>query len=344
MNNCIEYLELISAHADDELTESDRTRVEEHLSGCENCSALLELYREISAASIDSCLPAPEALCSGVMAKIQSGEADGDNSESGASSFESRSADSTAVVGNAKKNNVVRMVMTRYLPMAACLALVLISLPRVISNRSGGGQTNQQIPAPMMAEISMESAPAAMMDAPPEVGGGMAGGGDTASSRNAGGFSGFGSDISGAPAPAPSPSAMPQPDSFVEIVIAEDEIGLVKDAFVDEPESPEATGYAEDNDASDSGSISATPAEVEEILREFKDAYAWIEIRGKLPEQLAGYESEPLGEGYQFEVFYKIPSSVAQVIIDEIYVSQGLAILVSNSDSEYAIVLYSHED
>ena len=59
MNKCEEYPELISAYADGELSEPEMMHIKEHLDSCENCSAILELYRGISAAVAESSVRAP---------------------------------------------------------------------------------------------------------------------------------------------------------------------------------------------------------------------------------------------------------------------------------------------
>jgi anti-sigma factor RsiW len=72
VNECAEFVEFISAYADIELSDADKKRVEEHLATCVNCSALLEFYREISAAANESSAPAPDSLRSSVMEKVLS--------------------------------------------------------------------------------------------------------------------------------------------------------------------------------------------------------------------------------------------------------------------------------
>ena len=371
MKNRTEYLELVSAYADDELTESDRGRVEEHLSVNENCSALLDLYREISAASIESCVSAPDALCSGVMDEIRRAEAivaAGTADVAGAADapiVKIETARNAAGAGSAKKNNIIRLALTRYLPVAACLALVLIALPWVINtnDRSGGGQPNELYPMAMMDDAFGSSAPEVMpdaawdaaWDAPAEAGGGMSGRADTADGSMSGeanmagdydlreyptGETGSGGSVSETPpAPSSAPPAEPQPEPGGADAEAEGEAqtgNSFTDATEDDFEAPPLQ-------PAEGGAFFPAPAAAPDILSEYSDAYAWIEIRGPLPDLLAGYTPEPLGGEYRFEMFFKIPSSVAQELIDEIRTSQGIAILVSNRDSEYAIVLYSSE-
>ena len=342
MKNCTEYLELISAYADDELTEVDRRRVEDHLSECESCSALLDLYHEISASGVESGVPAPDALLGGVMAKVLSGEAD---SEADGAYSEIGTRGNAAKTDDKKKNKVVRLMLTRYLPVAACLALVLLTLPWVINtnNRSDGGRTGESGIAPMMADMFDADAPAEIPAPAPaggDMAGGMTGGTDGATSRDAGvfGFDEYNADG----APPPAPSAAPQMESSEEITVTIKE-GEAESVYTEKSDNDTGALF-EPADPADDSSLSLSPTtDARDIFGEFNDAYAWIEVTGPLPKLLNGYKPEPLGDGFSFEMFFKIPSGVAQELIDELRVSQGIVILVNNRDSDYAIVLYSHE-
>ena len=44
---CIELVELLTAHLDDELADDQRERVEVHLAGCRGCSAALDQFRTL---------------------------------------------------------------------------------------------------------------------------------------------------------------------------------------------------------------------------------------------------------------------------------------------------------
>jgi anti-sigma factor (TIGR02949 family) len=127
VNGCAEYIELISAYADGELTDAEKRRLEDHLGACESCSALLDIYREISIATDEACLPAPDALRTGVMEKILSG-------------------DIARLAGNEKRRKTVYIVLSRYVPAAACLAVILLALPWVFG-RGGQNYTASHAPA-----------------------------------------------------------------------------------------------------------------------------------------------------------------------------------------------------
>jgi len=107
MNKCIELSELISVYADGELASTDMRQVEEHLAACKACSALLAFYREISIASEESNVDAPKALCIGVMNRIHGERAN-------------------QAAGEKKRKKGLRLVLTRYAPIAACLVVMLL--------------------------------------------------------------------------------------------------------------------------------------------------------------------------------------------------------------------------
>ena len=171
MNNCDEIMELISSYADDELSQSDRRCVEEHLGVCESCSALLELYREISVAVDESGVPAPEALLDGVMKKVMNEESNaagiwagveaeveaGAGVEAGAETGGEVEAGTGAGAGpdagaeldagadapavdNAGRSKRARVILLRYAPLAACLTIALLAIPWIMNSVERTGQ------------------------------------------------------------------------------------------------------------------------------------------------------------------------------------------------------------
>ena len=204
MNKCAEYLELISAYADGELAEADKLLVEEHLAECENCSAILDLYRGASAAFAESCVPAPEELLGGVMSGIMTDGGVGDGGAEDAGSAGGAGGDS---VNNANtgKGTVIRMVLTRYVPIAACLVLILLTVPRFLDlNRSSdqntsGSRNYSTGETELFIDMPFDEAGGAFSSA-----GAMAGGGYTEAAE---------SSTAQAPAapPMPMPSAAPAP-------------------------------------------------------------------------------------------------------------------------------------
>ena len=105
-NNCIGIAELLCAYADGELEESKKYIVEDHLIICENCSAILKVYSEISSAIDETNISAPEALRTGVMNRIRSEE--------------------THIEEKTKKHRPYFFALTRFAPIAACLLVGLL--------------------------------------------------------------------------------------------------------------------------------------------------------------------------------------------------------------------------
>jgi len=108
MKNCVGIADLLCAYADGEISEANKRLVEDHLAICENCSAILVIYREISSAVDDTNLPAPDSLRIGVMNRIQN--------------------ESTPRVIDSRKlrNKHYQRLLTRFAPVAACLVVMLL--------------------------------------------------------------------------------------------------------------------------------------------------------------------------------------------------------------------------
>ena len=329
MNKCEEYLKLISAYADGELTESEIHRVEEHLTACENCSAILELYRGISDTIAESCVPAPDSLCGSVMEKV----------------IRNRKRVTTT---DLKRRKVIRIALTRFLPVAACLAVVLLALPRVMNvNRSVNDMASYSGGAGSApkSESQMSSSAPAPSAAP-------------GSSKDSGGYSSGGSAISGSGADtAAGGSSMysakgetGEPDAIENI--QEDADYTNKDkpfpsdgsSAVSAPE--ESGGDSErgpalpENPAAGS-QTGEDPQDTMSILNEFEGAYALIEISGELPELLNKYEAMALDGRYNWDVYYEIPREEAQALIKTLAARYGTETDILNENSKYAIVLYS---
>ncbi|MCL2200727.1 MAG: zf-HC2 domain-containing protein [Oscillospiraceae bacterium] len=113
MKNCIEMMELLSAQIDNELSQADSERLQAHLQSCEECSAIMEFYNEISVAASESAAEAPEELCTNVMSQIRSGN--------------------VKKTAPSKRNAIV--YLKRYLPAVAGLAVILTALPFILTNQ-----------------------------------------------------------------------------------------------------------------------------------------------------------------------------------------------------------------
>lgn len=320
MDKCTEYVELISAYVDYQLTEDEMARVEDHLESCENCSALLDFYREISISASKSCVPAPDALRANVMEKVLCCEP-------------------ISKAGNANRQKIVRTILTRYLPVAACLAVILISLPWVINNQglrynemysgsgesanmvvmdtvtAAGGAAAPQAPAMTMpAEAPMPSTPIAPAPESAPVAGD--------SSSMSGGVAPAPEEYAPAPAPSGTVAAEDDADGYAEPGA---EFGSESEAWRNED-----------------GRLPALPQAVvdENTLIAFADAYAWIEINGDLPELLSGYEPEPLNGKTGFNVYFIIPRDVAQVLMKESEGYDGYDFQIKDRGSDYAVVFF----
>jgi len=122
MKNCTDFIDSISAYADGELTVSEILSVDKHLAECESCSALLEVYREITITVTEAGTEPPEALRIGVMNRV----------------INERSPN---LVKNKKNRGHFYFAITRFAPIAACLLVgLLVWQPWVGS--SGGGANN----------------------------------------------------------------------------------------------------------------------------------------------------------------------------------------------------------
>jgi len=338
-------MELISAYADGELSGSDERLVREHLDECESCSALLALYREISVAVDESGVPAPEALRGRVMERVL-----GDNAAQ---------VSTAPAAGNVNKRKQARVMLLRYVPIAACLAIMLISMPWIINTLN---RTSYDSEAP---EVSLLQA--TVYDSPDE---------DNGSMRFAGG-SGTARMEDGAPAPEAAPDAVPElpaaipapseadarlyfdDDNFdgAEFTTgtpvttggeAQSDPSSVDMASPIQPE-PSATSQPTGDDAAWSRNADAEPEAVFDLpmdgvldlLEHFSDAYAWIELTGDLPKMLESYDPEPLDGWLDWEVYYVISRSAAQELIKETHTREGFTLTINHKDGSYAIVLYS---
>jgi len=357
MSECADFLELISAYADGELPEPDRRRVEEHLEACGQCSAILDFFREISVAANESCVPAPGELCGGVMEKVLGGRAAG-NGAAGA------------------RPRLVRTALTRYLPLAACLAVMLISLPWVISNFRGQNFDNASAPEQAALSFTASSATEAPQGQAPEMGGGgpnpfgmelpapasealLPDDGTGAMARDmrgaldTGGGEAYSGEADGAKAVDTDAGGIEA--QRVEAECAEDsgaepgwdKMGVAVDMGDFPQDAPEFSDASLFDDFSAIGSAGEdadwpAPSEVLDALGGFRDAYAWIELTGERPNLLRGQEPKRLPAGSGFEEYYTIPRAAVKDLIEEASASDGidLRVIPINMDGDNAVVLW----
>ena len=125
MNRCKECEMLISVYIDGELSASEKMLVEDHLKSCRDCSALFSLYRDISTSIAQSCAQAPPSLNNNVMKMIKSPlSRDAEHESENPRLSRNRSLVLT------KKQRTKRLILTRYVPIAACLAIAILVLPQ----------------------------------------------------------------------------------------------------------------------------------------------------------------------------------------------------------------------
>ena len=179
MNECAKFQDNISAYFDGELSETDAAGFEAHLEVCKDCSSYLEIYSEISKTINGSFVEAPDALSAGVMDKIIRGDAEADSgrietragvpgvsqADTPTEALTEAPTDGQAITraeilaeeqtaartaSNMKKFKVVNIILTRYLPAAACLAFLLLTIPRLFGT-NGLFNAQENASAPMYA-------------------------------------------------------------------------------------------------------------------------------------------------------------------------------------------------
>lgn len=333
MDNCNEFLELISAYADGEISDADKKAAQVHLETCKSCSAFLELYKEISVAASEAMVTPPPALRIGVMERVL----------------------------REKKDHVRPIVyFKRYLPAVACLAIILLALPWVISNR--------QIPAES-SYTGTTAAPDAFLTAgvPESLTEESGAGGSNGQSEAGAGFGGriFLHDAATQAAPAsPPPISSPFSADIADARGSEDVTAAPRapvsgpfqwaeteaqeempDVMPDIAQTPEISAHAGITGAPEADAM-PLPTDESGFLRTFNEliseAYVWIEIEGELPESLGMLEAEPLGEWSVWDRMYKIPVAEAQTLLAELSQSEDIQITFGDRNSDYAIVLFAY--
>ena len=376
MNNCIEMLELISAYIDNEISESDKTALEAHLSTCESCSAALELYKEMSASISESAISAPESLCGSVMEKILSEKNDVKDS------FVAES-DSKDTENEKNKNNGI-IYFKRYLPAVACLAVILLALPfaLTLNNQAendvampaGEAQPQGRV-AFYSADYSAESQiafPDAEAEAEADEEMAVAGGGA------------WGAHMPTPPADAPvdtqgnlyapAPVAAPEPgevslrpmqdlpdeaprdfedesvqnEVFFALPSAEPPVDIGgMGAAASPPQADVFEVMEQEADVDDSRELMARMddgTDLENILafeELVRNSYVWIEIIGELPPMLRQYQSVQMDGWTVWEQMFRISREQAYELIEELRGQEGIVITQGDNSSEYAVVLFA---
>ena len=132
MAECNKYLVLISCLADGEITESEKNELEMHMAACSSCEAYFKLISIIS--GVQDLAEPPASLVAGVMSAVKT---------------------ASPPVRENNKNNHGRRVY-RWAVLAACLALAIFSVPRLM-DRFGGLSGSSSAPSGANQEIYSQS-------------------------------------------------------------------------------------------------------------------------------------------------------------------------------------------
>jgi len=305
MKNCNDYSEQLSAYYDGELSESDALKVKEHLAVCDSCSALLELYKEISIAADNDIASVPDALCIGVMNTIKAEDLYGPKK------------------AGEKKSNM-RIILTRYMPIAACLAVVLLVWGlwgnmfglrenTFTGNFSFFGRNDAGDPESSQP-IMPSSFDAALPTMLPSADADMGGTDEDIHTRD--NMSGQGIAPEGG-----TNTPLAPPENFPEEL-------LLRLAFSDD-------GLETDISTSD-------------IFAYLSGASFWITYEGTLPDNIISIFPESLGSWFGWDVIFELPTEDVEFLLDQFGASKltddmtGFSVIENEShpDSPYAVVFY----
>lgn len=323
-----DYLDMISAYADGELLAADSRELEEHIGTCEQCSALLVLYREISTAAAESTEPAPPALLTGVMNAV--------------SVINTQERTDTR-----KKRPPRRIFLTRLMPIAACLVVALlvwgyfgdflrVSYDEAAPEAAGGGMSSMNSAADVAEDSPQEVQSEGDIPAgAPSQNNNATGGGQP---RPDGGFDGDSMMTDDAFVQSEPSATMPPQDSADAGASSADEEIILEMLF-----------DAAHNSAARGGSIDEQDTEFIEVY--LLNASHLITVTGEFPEVLSAYKPEDIETRLGWEQTYIIPSTdvpTLQEQLKEFDVFNAAANtsvnMMSNSvDGTYAVVLYSPE-
>lgn len=135
MNGCEKFQELISCLIDGEITGAEKAALDAHLEGCPSCRAYFKLLSDIS---LPDAAEPPKSLLPDVMAAVKSAPR--------------------------PKRSIIRFVVPAA-AAAACLAIVIISVPTLVTGGAGKSSAPESAEAPMMYAVSDSGAPASLPSA-----------------------------------------------------------------------------------------------------------------------------------------------------------------------------------
>jgi len=148
MIECTKISELLSAYSDGELDVSEKLIVENHLATCEECSAMYEIYCEISKTISEPEVAVPDALSVGVMNRVH---------------YENTFNRPVVPETNGKQRKRHGFMITRLVPLAACMAVVLLAWHFL--GDMWGNDYAAEVPAAETVRLDAVAAPEAADDA-----------------------------------------------------------------------------------------------------------------------------------------------------------------------------------
>ena len=287
MNECSKYQELISCLIDGEITDDDRSGLYAHIESCPSCKAYLEMITLISGESELS--EPPAELAQNVMISVHKAAA-------------------------SKKRKVF---ISRIVAAAACLAVILVSVPQLSARFGGGGfgaSSSGGSAAPSGSNDS--SSPSSAYDADGFM---YAGGGDAAAQNDSmsmeaaedNSLSQYHAELptedgDGAP---PKKSAEDMGDS-----------ATAADPTFPEPEAPA--------DVPDSAAGAG--------LRDMSEYAAVLSLKGELPDLISGYEKHNNLDGtYDIVVSYSL--------LPELLDLGAVTVSENNTGSGEILIIYTPE-
>jgi len=306
MKNCNDFRDQLSAFYDGELSQAQANQIKEHLAVCDSCSALLEMYKEISIAADSDITPVPDALCIGVMNTIKAEDLYGPKR------------------AGEKKSNM-RIILTRYMPIAACLVVVFFvwsfwgssfglgenaakrDFSLLGSNNTGDPESSQPImpstyDAALTTTLPGEDA--------------VMGGADDSQTRGGEGIDPE-STIN-------MPPAIPEP-------LPEELFRLRRSQSIDD--------FEEDSDIND-------------ILVYLSGASFWITYTGTLPDDIIRMFPESIGSWFGWDVIFELPTEDVEFLLDQFGASKltddmtNFSVIENEShpDSSYAVVFFAGDE
>ena len=323
MDKCVDMLELLSAYADGEVTAEQSEKIAEHLSECDDCSALVNLYKEMNIAGEESLKAPPDSIRKNIMSAITSGDV---KIEQTGSYDETGELHETPVKSKTKQAIFIK----RYLPAVACLAVILLALPFVINERTNQDQYNtwsSPDTAPALTTEDAQTFPTSRMEAAYD-----AYGADEAARAVAGGI---------APAAiAPFETAEAEIEVFFDDIAddaqEEDDAFHMRtedDVLPEVADTPPLLPVDEDAQQPEQHLFGALDAAL-------LNSYVLIEIQGELPEALIGMEYVELGTWSIWDRYFTVPKAVGLELAEALEDEPNVDITFLEEGSEYAIIMF----